>query len=208
MYSYVQNYLLKHKLPHNTLLFVGDFIYNIVMEKMRITSPAFFCIGADKLAVNLLGKTLALNVDGSEQRYLIAETECYMGVEDTGCHASRGKTPKTSALWQRGGKLYVHLIYGLHYMLNIVAGLEDEPMGVLIRGVKGIVGPGRVTKTLNIGKDFNREDLLTSERIWIEETNITPKYDCFPRVGISYADKIDRERLWRFCAYEYLPDNL
>lgn len=174
------------------------------MDTTRIKTADFFCVEADKLAVNLLGKALVRKLDGKEERYLIAETECYMGVEDTACHACRGKTPKTSALWQRGGKLYVHLIYGMYYMLNIVAGSEGDPMGVLIRGVKGIVGPGRLTRALDIGKDFNREDLLNSDRIWIEETNLFPKYHASERVGIGYADKVDRERLWRFSAYKYL----
>lgn len=179
-------------------------MYNKGMEEKRILTADFFCVSADKLAVNLLGKALVRKIEGVEHRYLIAETECYMGVFDTACHACRGKTPKTSALWQRGGKLYVHLVYGLHYMLNIVAGIENDPMGVLIRGVKGAVGPGRLTKALYIDKDFNREDLLTSDRIWIEETDIFPHYDASKRVGIGYADKVDRERLWRFCAYKYL----
>ncbi len=178
--------------------------YNNRMDGKRIQNIDFFCVGADKLAVNLLGKALVRNIDGVTQKYLIAETECYMGVNDSACHACRGKTPRASALWQRGGKLYVHLIYGLYYMMNIVAGLENEPMGVLIRGVMGIPGPGKLTRALDIGKDFNREDLLESDRIWIEETNISTKFDCLERVGIGYANKIDREKLWRFSAYKYL----
>lgn len=172
---------------------------------MRIQDKDFFCQSADLLAQALLGKTLATNINGDMRKYTIAETECYMGVEDTGCHACRGKTPRTSTLWARGGKLYVHLIYGLYYMLNIVAGDEGSPMGVLIRGVQGIKGPGRLTRALDIGKDFNLEDLLISDRIWIEDAGISPKYNCTPRIGIGYADKDDRERLWRFEAYDYLP---
>lgn len=171
---------------------------------MRIRDKDFFALSADKLAVSLLGKVLARNTDGEMRKYIIAETECYMGVEDTACHACRGKTPRASTLWEKGGTLYVHLIYGLYYMLNIVAGDEGSPMGVLIRGVQGIAGPGRVTRALGIEKDFNREDLLTSDRIWIEDTGILPKYDCAPRIGIGYAEKEDRERLWRFSAYKHL----
>lgn len=170
----------------------------------RIKSAEFFTVNAEDLAKKLLGKALVRNINGEIKRYLIAETECYMGIFDTACHARVGKTPRASTLWERGGKLYVHLIYGLYYMLNIVAGDEGDPMGVLIRGVKEIEGPGRLTKALNIDKDFNKEDLLTSDRIWIEETNIYPKYDLTPRIGINYAQKEDREKLWRFVAYKYL----
>lgn len=174
------------------------------MQDTRILSKEFFCQKADKLAVSLLGKAMVRNIGGEVQKYLIAETECYMGTDDTACHACRGKTLRTGTLWERGGILYVHLIYGMHYMLNIVAGEEGDPMGVLIRGVKGISGPGRVTRALEIEKDFNKEDLLLSERIWIEETNFKPKYDLAPRIGIDYAEKEDREKLWRFSAYKYL----
>ncbi len=174
------------------------------MQGNRILSKEFFEMSADNLAISLLGKTLVRNIDGQITRYLIAETECYMGVLDTGCQAHRGKTPKTSVLWERGGTLYVHLIYGLYYMLNIIAGKEGDPMGVLIRGVKGIKGPGRLTRALEIGKDFNRENLLLSERIWIEDTGLIPLYKKTPRIGIDYADDIDRNQLWRFVAYDYL----
>lgn len=176
------------------------------MQNKRIEAEGFFRVSAEELAVNLLGKALVRNIGGEQHRFLIAETECYMGVEDTACHACRGKTPRASVLWERGGTLYVRLIYGLYYMLNIIAGDEDDPMGVLIRGVKGIVGPGRLTRALDIGKDFNREDILISNRIWIEETGIKPIYSKTPRIGIDYAQKADRERLWRFVAYDYLKD--
>jgi DNA-3-methyladenine glycosylase len=79
-------------------------------------------------------------------------------------------------------------------------------MGVLIRGAKDINGPGRVARKLGIGKDFNKEDLLISERIWLEETNLKPEYITTPRIGIDYARKEDRERLWRFVAYDSLKD--
>ncbi len=171
---------------------------------LRITKRDFFFVPADKLAVNLLGKILVRKINDEEYRYIIAETECYMGVDDTACHACRGKTPRASTLWEKGGTLYVRLIYGLYYMLNIVSGAEDDPMGVLIRGVKGIKGPGRLTRAIKIGKDFNKEDILLSDRIWIEDANISTKFDLTPRIGIDYADKKDREKLWRFVAYDYL----
>ncbi len=179
---------------------------NKLLKGEKIVDREFFKVGADELAVNLLGKTLVRKIDGVEHRFLIAETECYMGVDDTACHACRGKTPRASVLWERGGTLYVRLIYGLYYMLNIIAGEEGDPMGVLIRGVSGVIGPGRLTRALHIGKDFNKTDILTSDRIWIEDTGITPQHTLTPRIGIDYAEKADRDRLWRFVAYDYLKN--
>lgn len=177
---------------------------NSYLNGNRITNVGFFCINADELAVNLLGKALTRKEGNEVYRYLIAETECYMGIEDTACHAHKGQTAKTTVLWERGGTLYVHLIYGLYYMMNIIAGKEGDPMGVLVRGIKDVKGPGRLTRALNIGKDFNREDLLISNRIWIEDVGITPEYQCTPRIGIDYAKKECRNKLWRFTAYDYL----
>jgi DNA-3-methyladenine glycosylase len=180
------------------------FVHTKFMQKPRIQDKSFFEVSAETLAVNLLGKHLVRNIDGQIYRYLITETECYMGIFDSACHACRGKTPRASTLWEKGGTLYVHMIYGIHYMLNIVAGEEGDPMGVLIRGVKGIIGPGNLTRMLEIRKDFNREDLLLSERIWIEETDLIVNYEATPRIGINYAKIKDREKLWRFVAYNYL----
>lgn len=171
---------------------------------LRIDDAQFFAVDAERLAINLLGKALVRVKDGKKHTYIIAETECYMGVEDTACHACRGKTERNSVLWERGGTLYVRLIYGLYYMLNVVAGSAGDPMGVLIRGVKEIKGPGRLTRALDIGKDFNREDILTSDRIWIEDIGLSPIYDATPRIGIGYAAKADIDKPWRFVAYKYL----
>ncbi|MEZ4999890.1 MAG: DNA-3-methyladenine glycosylase [Bacteroidales bacterium] len=49
-----------------------------------------------------------------------------------------------------GGHLYIYLIYGMHWMLNIVTGRENDPQAVLIRGVSGISGPGRVARNLEL----------------------------------------------------------
>lgn len=51
----------------------------------------------------------------------------------------------------------VYLCYGMHNMLNVVTGPAGSPEAVLIRGVEGNVGPGRVTRFLRIDRTFNRE---------------------------------------------------
>jgi DNA-3-methyladenine glycosylase len=69
---------------------------------------------------------------------------------------------------------------------------------VLIRGIEGYNGPGKLTKYLNITRELNDVDLTSSNDIWIEDDNVLLKYKKTPRIGISYAEKKDRERLWRF----------
>ncbi|HET7732687.1 MAG TPA: DNA-3-methyladenine glycosylase, partial [Paludibacter sp.] len=93
------------------------------------------------MAPQLLGKILVRQYeDGRIERYRINETEAYCGIEDLASHASKGRTSRTDVMFEQGGTVYVYLIYGMYWMLNIVAGKEHTPEAVLIRGVEGVVG--------------------------------------------------------------------
>jgi DNA-3-methyladenine glycosylase len=83
-------------------------------------------------------------------------------------------------------------------MLNIVTGMENDPQAVLIRGLRGCTGPGRVSKLIGIDRSFYGEDLTTSSRIWIEDHGITPVYKTSPRIGIDYAGELWKSMPWRF----------
>ena len=159
----------------------------------------FFFDRADMAAPALVGKILCVkNGSGQVIRMRISETECYLGTEDTACHASKGKTPRNSALWQEGGMTYVYLCYGMYHMFNIITGAEGDPQGVLIRGVEGYQGPGKFTKYCGIDMSFNRVDMKDSERIWLEDDGYSPEIVRSKRVGIDYSSKEDQDRLWRF----------
>lgn len=159
----------------------------------------FFAASATQLAPLLLGKWLCRRVGDSVLRYRITETECYCGEEDTACHAHRGKTPRTEVMYRAGGVAYVYLCYGIHSLLNIVTGDEGHPEAVLIRGVEGAEGPGRVTKRLAITTADNRIALTPASGLWLEDDGTpSPAFVCSPRVGIDYAAPADRERPWRF----------
>lgn len=164
---------------------------------MRLRNE-FFKAPATELAPRLLGKVLCHRVGDEVQRVHITETECYFGEEDTACHAHRGRTPRTATLYRAGGVAYVYLCYGIHALLNVVTGEEGHPEAVLIRGVEGADGPGRATKLLGIGCALNGEELCTSDTLWLEEDGTEYAYDELPRVGIDYAEKLDRDRLWRY----------
>jgi DNA-3-methyladenine glycosylase len=139
--------------------------------------------------------------NGSELRYRIIETEAYRGAEDLACHASKGRTPRTEIMFQEGGLVYVYLIYGIHWLLNVVTGDMNEPQAVLIRVLdQGLNGPGKLTKVLEIDKSFYGEDLVTSHRMWIEDDGSKPEIEYRKRVGIDYAGDIWKNKLWRFVA--------
>ena len=164
---------------------------------MRV-HPDFYTQSAVSMAPELLGKILCRRVDGEILRYRITETEAYSGQDDTACHAHRGKTPRNSVMYEAGGAVYIYLCYGIHNLLNVVSGDEGEPEAVLIRGVEGYPGPGKLTKAMRIGRELNRVNLITSDLLWLEDDGVKPQYKATPRIGIDYADERDRLRLWRF----------
>ncbi len=155
---------------------------------------------APEAARALVGKVLARRLaDGTVIRARITETEAYFGEADTACHACHGRTKRTEVLYHRAGTLYVYLCYGIHWMLNLVTGPADDPQAVLIRGVEGASGPGRVTKYLHIDKSLN--DTLLGGGLALEDDGYEPeRIDASPRVGIGYASAEDQARLWRFTA--------
>ncbi len=153
-----------------------------------------------EVAPLLIGKYITRKYSSKEaEKFMITETEAYVGEEDLACHASKGITPRTKIMYGRGGCVYIYLIYGMHWMLNIVTGKINEPQAVLIRGLKGINGPGRLTKKLEIDGGFYGENLCTSNRIWIEQGDEVPKILTTPRIGIEYAGDW-KLKPWRFVA--------
>jgi DNA-3-methyladenine glycosylase len=168
----------------------------------RVDQP-FFMQDVLTLAPALLGmKLVCLDKTGNPSYHIITETEAYKGEEDLACHASKGRTTRTEMMYHGGGILYVYLIYGIHWMLNIVTGKEGDPQAVLIRAVEGISGPGRVTKALGIDRSYNAENLSTSPRIWIERrlssAGTHVQYTSTPRIGIDYAGPFWKLKPWRF----------
>ncbi|HPR61825.1 MAG TPA: DNA-3-methyladenine glycosylase, partial [Prolixibacteraceae bacterium] len=120
------------------------------MNSLRLGSK-FFMGDAVDIAQKLIGKTLVRRFDnGNLLRLAITETEAYRGEEDLACHASKGRTLRTEVMYWQGGVVYVYLIYGIYWMLNFVTSEQDFPAAVLVRGLEGINGPGRVGKALQL----------------------------------------------------------
>lgn len=161
-------------------------------------APEFFLRDVLQVAPELLGKMLVRQFDdGRIERYRITEVEAYRGVEDLACHASKGRTPRTEVMFQQGGKVYVYLIYGQYWLLNLVTGIEGDASAVLIRGMEGFPGPGRVGRKLQLDHLFYGESLINSERIWVEDAEPVSEIRTSKRIGIEYAGEW-KDKLWRF----------
>lgn len=130
----------------------------------------------------------------------ITEVEAFIGPADRACHAYGGRrTPRLEPLYAEGGTAYVYLIYGLHWMLNVSTAGAGRPEAVLIRGVEGVDGPGRVARALDVDGRLSGEDLAASKRLWIEDRGVRPRRVITgPRVGIDYAGRYWAARPWRF----------
>lgn len=165
----------------------------------KILTNDFYEQDVLKVAPNLIGKILVRKLSTGEiVRCKITETEAYRGEEDTACHARFGKTNRTKILYESGGHIYIYLCYGIHYLFNIVTGKKNQPQAVLIRGVEGFNGPGKLTKHLEINKTLNEYDICNSSEIWIEDDGKSYEYIQTKRVGIDYATEPYKSINWRY----------
>lgn len=151
----------------------------------------FFQQDAINLAKDILGKYLIREYNKKQIVSKIVETEAYMGIMDKGAHVYGDKrTERTKPLYLDGGHIYVYLIYGMYYCLNISANKENVPECVLIRAIEPIEGieeicqnrykkcyselsnyqkknisngPGKLCMALEINKSLNSKSILGEE---------------------------------------------
>jgi DNA-3-methyladenine glycosylase len=151
---------------------------------------AFFDRPADRVARDLLGCRLVVrSADGKLTRHVVYETEAYLGAHDLACHGSKGMTARTAVMFGPAGVWYVYRCYGMHWMLNVVTGAEGVPAAVLLRGVGGHSGPGRLTRALEIGQAANGQPARRSAGLWFERGPPVPRrlIEKTPRIGVAYA---------------------
>lgn len=186
--------------------------------------PESFFLDEDVVAQarRLLGKILVTEIDGHLCRARIVETEAYRAPDDRACHAwNNRRTPRTEAMFARGGHTYVYLCYGIHHLFNVVTGPEDMAHAVLVRGVEPLentatmlqrrrhqkvtpqltAGPGVLSQALGITTRLSGIDLSRGEApIWLEQDAFDLHERAIragTRVGVASAGD-DALRPWRF----------
>jgi DNA-3-methyladenine glycosylase len=168
------------------------------MKSNRLNNE-FFNKNTLCVARNLLGKFLCRKLkSGRIISSMITETEAYKGFNDKASHASKGRTKRTEVMFAPAGTIYVYLIYGMYHCLNIVTEKKDYPAAVLIRGVEGVNGPGRVCKHFKIGRDLNGK--MLGKEIWVEDNQVkipNHKFQITKRIGVDYAGE-SKDLPWRF----------
>lgn len=170
--------------------------------------PHQFFAGKDtvRIARELVGCVLCRRLsDGSVARWVLTETEAYDGPQDKACHAHKGRTARTEVLFGSPGCCYVYLCYGVHWLLNFVTGPVDYPAAVLVRGAGEIMGPGRVTKALQIDKSLNTLPLSNANDIWVEappQALESHRIVAAPRIGVAYAGEDWANRPYRFTLHK------
>jgi len=164
----------------------------------HILQSDWFARDTEAVARELLGKTLCRQLsDKGVVRLTINETEAYVGPHDSASHAHLNRfTKRTKTMFEVPGTLYIYLIYGMYWMLNIVTEQKDYPAAVLIRGASNdflnLDGPGKLTRDLQIDKNLNNQILSKENNFWIEDSGMPVPEDKIistPRIGINYASE-------------------
>lgn len=160
-----------------------------------------------EVAQKLLGKYLVRRVGKKILAGKIMETEAYIGPQDKASHAYQGRvTPRNRAEYLRGGHVYIYLVYGMYWQMNISTSKAGKPECVLIRALDSNLGnlasgPGKLCRYLKLDKSFYKEDLTKSKRIWLEDRGVkvnSSQIKKTARIGIAYAGLYWSKRKWRF----------
>ncbi len=193
---------------------------------MKKLKKEFFKRDALTVAKELIGQYLVREINGEKVTVMITETEAYIGKIDKACHAYGGKfTERTKVIYEEGSTIYVYLIYGMYYCLNIITEEKGEPSCVLIRGAevfenKELIsktrygksfyeltnyqkknflnGPGKLCKALDIDKRLNGKSILENEIYILENKEFDKsRIKTGKRINIDYAEEAV-DFLWRF----------
>jgi DNA-3-methyladenine glycosylase len=175
-----------------------------ILSKPTKLPPALFAQPAAELSRALLGTVLVRAIDGVPRRARVVETEAYLGPADLASHSSKGRTRRTEVMFGPAGRAYVYFIYGMHQMLNVVAGETGGAHAVLLRAAEpldgwevDLTGPGRLARAFRVTAADNGIDLCGNDLHFLSDPQYRPRVVRAKRVGIDYAGHW-KHRLLRF----------
>ncbi len=178
----------------------------MVTPVMSPPSDAFFTQDIHALAKSLIGSLILLDDVGGK----IVETEVYTR-DDPASHSINGPRPRNAVMFGAPGRAYVYQIYGLHFCLNIVGGLQPGS-AVLIRALEPVngldimferrhvgdarhlcSGPGRLCQALGVTLAHNGLP-VTHDPFRLIPTQHPQDIVTGPRIGITKAAELP----WRY----------
>jgi DNA-3-methyladenine glycosylase len=176
------------------------------------------------VAVDLLGCTLAREIDGEILRTEIVETEAYEA-GDPAMFAYRQKTKRNAVVFGPAGMAYIYRIYQQYHCFNIVTDRDGFASTILIRAVelsqwpswltptaekisRVAAGPGKLCLALQLDESLKGIRIYPDSGLWVEErspqiaqkiANQSVKITQTTRIGLSKGADLP----WRW----YLSDS-
>lgn len=146
----------------------------------------------------------------------LTEVEAYLGSEDPGSHAFRGRTARNQVMFDEPGHLYTYFTYGIHTCANIVCSPAGTASAVLLRAGEVVAGvdaaqtrrttshtthdlargPARLAVALGITLADGGVDLAVGP-VTLELRHPVPRVSTGPRTGVSGAGGSSHYP-WRF----------
>ena len=185
---------------------------------------AYFAFPVLTLARDLIGRVLVTHSAEGVTAGRIVETEAYRGPEDLAAHSAGGRrTARTEVMFGEPGRVYMYLLYGMHWAFNIVAGSVGAPHAVLVRSLEPLVGvdlmthrralpaggvragalcggPGRLTQAMGLSRAHYGAPLARDPRVSLREgAHSVLRVKRSARINIEYAG-VWVPKQWRFYA--------
>lgn len=155
-------------------------------------------------------------------RARLVEVEAYLGSEDPGSHAFRGRTRRNETMFGPPGHLYVYFSYGMHWCMNVVCGAEGVAEAVLLRAAVILDGadlaaarrrggsardlargPARLAQALGVDGSWDGTDLCSGALRSETELQLLAGLPAAggevrsgPRVGVAGAGAVAPWRFW------------
>lgn len=182
-----------------------------------ILPVSFYARPTLEVLEDLVGKVLVRISKGAVTSGVIMEAEAYCGEDDPASYAHIGRTKRSERLYGPPARSFVHMTYGMHYLLNVVTERKGFPAAVLIRALEPLQGislmkkrrgtdetmnlcsgPAKLCQSMEIDLDLNGMLVSSSKfplfiREGLKEEKREGKLLWRPRIGIREG----RERPWR-----------